>query len=266
MIDIITVVFQEELPVLRLQAQSINLYGQNIGQIYVIVNDDSMDVGDINTVWWGQYCNQVTVVHRTTWNVDYKEDGWLTQQLLKLLATNLCVNEWSMILDAKTLLVCPLPILANKPQVGLLDIYSVFDPSRKIVSELFNISITKQLGPGGVPFILHNKLTQEMIKVVERLTGLDFSTWFQQQGMVTEFILYSGYVLYKFGNFDSLYDTKKNAILPCNLCHSEVQMFDHKFKEMSIANTVSIHRNAWKKLTPGQQQDYQDFLTSRGIE
>jgi hypothetical protein len=105
-----------------------------------------------------------------------------------------------------------------------------------------------------------------MIKTVEKLTELDFATWFQQQGMVTEFILYSGYVLYKFGSFDSLYNTKENAMLPCNLCHSEVAMFDHKFKEIARANTVSVHRRAWDQLTTQQQEQYNDFLKSRGIQ
>jgi hypothetical protein len=266
MIDIVTVVFREELAVLKLQAQSINLYGHDIGRIYVVVNDDSVEISEIDASWWGQYSSQVTVVHRQAWSINYVENGWLTQQLLKLLATGLCLNEWSMVLDAKTLLVKPIVTLAQQPQVGVLDIYSVFEPSRQIVNKLFDIDITQQLGPGGVPFIFNNTLTQQMIKTVEKLTELDFATWFQQQGMVTEFILYSGYVLYKFGSFDSLYNTKENAMLPCNLCHSEVAMFDHKFKEMARANTVSVHRRAWDQLTTQQQEQYNDFLKSRGIQ
>ena len=40
-IDLVTVVFEPELPVLRAQAQSINLYCRDLGikNIYVIVND-----------------------------------------------------------------------------------------------------------------------------------------------------------------------------------------------------------------------------------
>jgi hypothetical protein len=83
--------------------------------------------------------------------------------------------------------------------------------------------------------------------------------------MVTEFILYSGYLVYKFGDFNTMYDTNQNSIVPCNLCHSEVESFNRKFKEMLHSTTVSIHRKAWTQLTADQQQQYVDFLHSRGI-
>jgi hypothetical protein len=142
----------------------------------------------------------------------------------------------------------------------------VFESSRKIVSDLLDIELTKQLGPGGVPFILNNALTKEMMEEITIRTGRPFALWFQEQGMVTEFILYSGYLVYKFGDFDTMYDTKQNAIVPCNLCHSEVASFDCKFKEMSQSTTVSIHRQAWAQLTTDQQQQYISFLRERGIE
>lgn len=265
MIDIVTVVFRDELPVLKLQAQSINLYAQDIGRVYVVVNDESMDVSEIDLTWWGQYQDRVTVIHRRVWQINYVENGWLTQQLLKLLATELCSSEWSIVLDAKTILVQPLVKLAEKPQVGVLDIYPVFESSRKIVSDLFEIDLTQQLGPGGVPFVLNNTLTQQMIATVEKKIGQKFAEWFQQQGMVTEFILYSGFVIYRFGSFDSLYNIKENAIIPCNVCHSEVSIFDRKLKEMTTAGTVSIHRRAWDQLTTTQQKQYTDFLNSKGI-
>ena len=40
MIDICTVVFQEEIDVLKLQARSIELYAHDVGVIRVITNDD----------------------------------------------------------------------------------------------------------------------------------------------------------------------------------------------------------------------------------
>ena len=55
MIDIVTVVFQEELPILRLQAESIELYCQNmmLGNIVVVINDESMSTADIDPAWYG---------------------------------------------------------------------------------------------------------------------------------------------------------------------------------------------------------------------
>lgn len=268
MIDLITVVFREELSVLKLQAQSIERYCQNVdlNKIWIIVNDDTLDTNEINTNWWGEFSNRVTIIHRSAWPYDFNSNGWLSQQVLKLLATDLCVSEWSMVLDAKTILVKPMTSIINKPAVGSLDIYPVFEPSKKIVSDLFDIELTHQLGPGGVPFILNNALVKEMIEEIAIRTNKPFAVWFQEQGMVTEFILYSGYLVYKFGSFDLMYDTKHSVLQPCNICHSEVPSFERKFKEMATASTVSIHRNAWSQLNDEQRQQYINFLNDRGIK
>ena len=169
-------------------------------------------------------------------------------------------------LDAKTFFVDHVPVLEHKPAVGRLPIVSVFEPSRQIVNRLFDIDLTGVLGPGGVPFVFNNPQTREMVNWIESHTQQPFVEWFQNQGMLTEFILYSGWIQYKFGNFDLIYNTSVSAITPCNLCHSEVSMFDFKFAQMPSATTVSIHRRAWPQLTAQQQTQYQEFLHSRGIQ
>lgn len=266
MIDLITVVFDKELETLKTQARSIAQYGRNIDTIFVVVNDDSGTGSQIDRTWWGIWQERVQVVNRQAFGTNWDDNGWLSQQVLKLMTATISSNEWSMILDAKTFFVRPMYEFESLPAVGELDIYPVFEPSQQIVNKLFNIDLKKQLGPGGVPFIINTKLVQSMISDVEHMTQQYFPDWFQQQGMLTEFILYSGYVIYKFGNFDLLYNTKQNAIKPCNLCHSEVGSFDRKFAEMQEADTVSVHRNAWSKLTIEQQQQYTDFLQDRGIQ
>ena len=88
----------------------------------------------------------------------------------------------------------------------------------------------------------------------------NFVSWFQEQGMLTEFLLYSGWIEYQQG-IDS-------AVAPCkisvqNLCHSELDIADQKLSNMSNSTTVSIHRRAWTQLTLQQQQQYQTFLDQR---
>ena len=67
MIDIVTVVFEQELSVLRLQAQSIELYCQDIGvkSIYVIVNDADSLAAQIDPAWWGNMSSLVRIVPRS---------------------------------------------------------------------------------------------------------------------------------------------------------------------------------------------------------
>jgi hypothetical protein len=175
-----------------------------------------------------------------------------------------------MIVDAKTLFVQPVELDQvledGRAATGSLSIYPGFEPSQRITNQLFDINLPAQLGPGGVPFFVEPSLVREMIEEVEHRTGKDFSDYFQQQGMLTEFILYSGYVWYRDQTFDRRYHTQ-SRILPCNLCHSETGIFDSKFSTMNQPQTltVSIHRNAWSKLSTDQQQQYHDLLAKRGI-
>jgi len=268
MIDICTVVFDAELDVLKLQARSIELYCQHIGlkNIFVMVNDSSQ----VDPAWYGSFADHVRIVPRDKFGCAWSDNGWVSQQVLKLLGSAISNNAWCMIVDAKTLFVRPVEldqVLADgRAATGSMPIYPVFDASRNITNQLFGIDLPAQLGPGGVPFFVEPSLTREMIREVEHRTGQDFTDYFQQQGRLTEFILYSGYVWYRDCTFDRRYHPQSN-IHPANLCHSETGMFDSKFRTMCQPETltVSIHRNAWTQLTEQQQQQYHNLLAEQGI-
>jgi hypothetical protein len=271
MIDIVTVVFREELPILKLQAESIDLYGQemNLGTIYVIVNDDLLD---IDTDWWGSFADRVRIIPRTAWPVQYAENGWLTQQLLKLLGAANSTNTWTMILDAKTILVQPIDLTRifddrDRLSWGYFEICSVFEPAKNIVSKLFNIELKNVGGPAGVPFFFHNGTVRSMIKHIELQTKQVFADWFQQQGMVTEFILYTGYLEYRDNTLEVMYTRDANPYKVCNVCHTETEIFNLKFIGMMDPDilTVSVHRKAWVALTDIQRKAYKDYLILHGI-
>jgi hypothetical protein len=269
MIDICTVVFREELAILKAQAQSIALRCQDLGSlnIYVVVNDTDNVVAEIDSAWWGNLAPKVMVIPRSTFSTSYVDNGWLSQQVLKLLTPALSYNKYTMVLDAKTVFVKDFKLSellqGNRPRVGSMPIYPVFEPSSRITGELFGIEVKRQLGPGGVPFFFHNATLRAMIAKVETLTQESFPKWFQSQGMLTEFILYSGYVD-SVEAWDKLY-SDQSWVTPCNVCHSEVGAWERKFAEMQNAHTVSVHRHAWAELTPAQKQQYQHFLIDQSV-
>ena len=268
MIDICTVVFDAELDILKLQARSIELYCKDIGlkNIFVMVNDSCQ----VDPAWYGAFADHVKIVPRSAFGCAWSDNGWVSQQALKILGAAQSKNAWCMIVDAKTLFVRPVEldqvIVDGRAATGSMPIYPVFDASRNITNQLFDIDLPAQLGPGGVPFFVEPSLTREMIREVEHRTGQDFSDYFQQQGRLTEFILYSGYVWYRDRTFDKRYHTQSN-IHPANLCHSETGIFDSKFNTMNQPKTltISIHRNAWSQLSKEQQQQYHTLLAERGI-
>ena len=173
MIDIVTVVFEQEIPILQAQAQSIALNCQRIGvrNIYVVLNDTETIASQIDPAWWGPLASNVLIIPRTAFSTPFVADGWVSQQVLKLLTASMSYNTYSMILDAKTLFVRELDPATvvdetGKILTGRCPIYPVFEPSKKIVEQLFEIELTEQLGPGGVPFIVHNDTVRMMIAEV----------------------------------------------------------------------------------------------------
>jgi hypothetical protein len=108
MIDICTVVFDAELDVLKLQARSIELYCQHIGlkNIFVMVNDSSQ----VDPAWYGSFADHVRIVPRDKFGCAWSDNGWVSQQVLKLLGSAISNNAWCMIVDAKTLFVRPVEL------------------------------------------------------------------------------------------------------------------------------------------------------------
>jgi hypothetical protein len=275
MIDIVTVVFRDELPVLKLQAESVSLYCNHmcLHTIYVVINDDSMTANDIDITWWGRFSDRVVVIHRQAWQINYADNGWLTQQLLKLLAAEQSKSEWSMILDSKTIIVQPVELdrlFNDDGQLtwGHCPVFPVFDRAKQMVGELFQIEVPKVAGPAGIPFFFHNQTVRDMIQEVTKRTRQPFGQWFQDAGMITEFILYSGYLQYRDGTLDKMYtNTFDRPYQLCNICHNETEIFDQKFEDMLDESnlTVSIHRGAWKHLSDSQRTRYKNLLIDRGI-
>lgn len=275
MIDIVTVVFSEELPVLRVQAQSIDRYCSGLGlkNIYVLVNDLDSVVDQIDKTWWGQYQNQVQIIPRSVFSTSYVENGWISQQVLKILGASLSYNTWSMVLDAKTLVTDYLSadmFVTNSQQLtlGIQPITPVFVKAGQIASDLFGVPVTHVASPAGVPFFFHNHTVRQMIVEIESLTQKSFPEWFQQQGMLTEFILYTGFVQYKHKDLNKIYLNQFQKKLCNNICHSEVKMFDKKLQSARDERplTIGVHRRAWAQLTQQQQQAYVDHLVSLGLD
>jgi hypothetical protein len=275
MIDLVTVVFQDELPILRVQAQSVDLYGQNIGiqNIYVMVNDDPLVADQIDPAWWGTLANRVRIIPRNIFSAEFSEDGWHSQQILKLLGSSLSYNRWSLVLDAKTILTQDVKLDRlfmpdGRMSWGHYTIQPIFEESGRITSELFQIDLKNVLAPMGVPFLFDNRLVRGLIAKIEHRTQTPFIKWFGDCRLLTEFILYSGYIQYLYGSLDAVSTVNSaTAYRVCNICHSEFENFDTKFNFANNASilTVSIHRRAWNQLRPDQQQRYRDFLVSKNI-
>jgi hypothetical protein len=276
MIDLVTVVYRLEISLLELQAKSIDTYFEDnfINSITVIVNDNDSVCDLIDKSWWGKYKHIVTIVPYSVYGYTCRINGWENQQLCKLLAASQSQQTWAMILDAKTLFVKPctpeLMFTGDKCNSRLINIFPQFVEAQQSLEKMFDISFTKAIGPGGVPFVMHTDTVRSMIAYIESNFETTFDDFFQTKcrypDLITEFYLYSAYVQYRYGNSTLLYSNTQDW--DCvNLADWQVDEFDRIYHEMSLPTTltVSVHAQAWNLLSQQQKFLYLELLESKKI-
>jgi len=185
------------------------------------------------------------------------------------LAASQSQQTWAMILDAKTLFVKPctpeLMFTGDKCNSRLINIFPQFVEAQQSLEKMFDISFTKAIGPGGVPFVMHTDTVRSMIAYIESNFETTFDDFFQTKcrypDLITEFYLYSGYVTFKHGNILELYSGQQNWDC-ANLADWQIDQFDDVYQTMRLFKTltVSIQAQAWNILSQQQKLLYVRLL------
>ena len=156
---------------------------------------------------------------------------------------------------------------------ALLTLTSCMNPMKSIepqkkefVENYFGISMPKIIGPGGVPFMVHTETVNSLVNSID-----NFAEFFQDNvihpNLLTEFHLYSGYVLKQYNNYGALYN-KTHYYNVYNICHSEVGNFNNilaKAQHDPNILTASIHRRAYKDLTSEQILAWNNYLKEKHL-
>ena len=277
MIDLITVVFQPEIPYLEIQARSIenNFAEDQIRTIYVVVKDQDSVVDQIDRTWYGKFADRVVVYPYSIFGYVNQVGGWDNQQLCKILAAARSQCEWSLVLDAKTYFIKPCkPELlidsTNRACTNLLKPQPVFESAKLCVENLYGVELDHIIGPGGVPFLFHTETVRSMMSETEQITGKTFIDFFQSNvcypNLITEFYLYSAYVKRRYGKFDHLY-VEKQRWTCINVADWQVDQFDLLLQDMQrfLTLTVSVAGKAWRLLDSNQQQAYLAVLRKKNL-
>lgn len=274
MIDILSVVFEEELPVLQCQAQSIGIYCKDldVNKIHVVVNDHNRL--DIDRSWWGDMSDRVEIIPREMFSMDWSVSGWVNQQVLKILGSARSSSTWTVILDAKTIFTKPITKsllfdLDGRARFGWMHIAGVFSPAKEIANQLIDIENDNILAPAGVPFLFHNQSVRSLVDYCESQTGQDFVTWFLEQGNLTEFVLYSTWIKADPLRQELYAEPPRSSevLAVTHICHSTVDHFDNILADHGKhGHTLSIHRRAWIRLSNKQKEAFRDRLIACGID
>ena len=132
---------------------------------------------------------------------------------------------------------------------------------KTFIESVFHINFNnKMLGPPGVPFMFKTDIVNTLINDIEQKVNDKFVNFFLEHTSnpprVTEFVLYSGYILYKFNSYDVVYNNSQKFRV-WNLSDWEVSDFDHRWnyfiKHIDEILTASIHRRAYSALSDNQK-------------
>jgi len=272
-IDLITVVFEKEIPLIEIQARSIELYIDTdiIKNIYVVVNDEDSIVDQINPNWWGVHSNKVQIIPRSKYGVDSTLIGWDSQQMYKLFAAESAESSWSMCLDAKTWFVQKLQwdnLFDEHSRVKFrsMPVIPVFKSAQEFLEKFYNIDMKEVIGPGGVPFMFHTETVKSMFKELKIPFLEFFSTHVRLPANITEFMLYSAYVIHKNRDYSSLYSKSQYYHIQ-NLADFQIDQFDEILENMTypVTLTASIHLRVYPLLSEQRFERWCNFLLEKNL-
>jgi len=188
--DIIVVVFESEISMLEVQAISTRKLARDIGKIILINNASTEElipiVNDrIKNEILPQYGELASIVEIHTviemLGKCYKDIGWQSQQLLKLMAADFIENPLTLILDAKNFFKDPCNssnlITDNKPRRKTLHVpikkEEYFHNSCNIMQLDQNqkLDMVENFKEIYTPFVIWSEDFKSCIKEITRLTG-----------------------------------------------------------------------------------------------
>lgn len=214
----VTVAHEEDWEVLRLQARSMHLYlpGDLVAEIIVIENSTSPALVEFRRVLWGEYGNLAGKVRfRSAGEIaavpDHTE-GWLSQQILKLMIATEVATDRYVLLDAKNHLVFPLQRnfleVANKIPSWLENYEThVMRPYLERSVRYFGMNpdqCLRAFPPTITPYTLPTALVRDLVRSVVERERKAFPVAFLDLGFC-EFFLFAAFIG-TLGKTDELYD------------------------------------------------------------
>lgn len=135
--------------------------------------------------------------------------GWVGQQVLKLAIARHVTTPWYVLLDAKNHAVRPLRrddfVAPDGRARGGFHSYADHPLKTRLLTTLRYLGLPDTAAdwypPTSTPFVMH---TRTALDIVEGL-GADFADVFAREGL-SEFFLYSGWILRRDGDWDAVYD------------------------------------------------------------
>ena len=274
----VTVVFEEEYLLLQLQARSMRLYLSPIMIDEIIIIDNSrrsmpQAFKDKLLVAYGQLAPLVTILLSKDICTIPNTKGWVSQQILKLMIAEHIDSEWYVALDSKNHFVKSPDKDFFLSLEGRARVSAYSYEAHPLRSKLERILTYLDLDPAPwiskftatiTPFVFNREIVLETIAEVELKSNNSFAEEFVKSNL-TEFFLYSSYILRSGRKFEDVYDFDQYLCpiiwahtAELNACQNRISYV--KELEMPI---FSIHRKALPLLCNDSMQTLALFWKER---
>lgn len=259
----VSVVFEAEYLLLQLQARSMQLYlSQNMVSEIVVI-DNSRQVmpqafKDELLENYGHLAPLVQILAAKDICTVPSTIGWRRQQILKLEVSKYLESERYVVLDAKNHFVASPKIDFFQSLDGRARVRMYSYETHPLRPALEKVLTYLDLNPAHwvgrftatvTPFILDRSIVQAMIAEIESISGRAFADEFVANEL-TEFFLYSGYILRSGLKLEDVYDPHQifcPVIWPRSAdlkgCQRAISLVEDRCRPI-----FSIHRNALARL------------------
>ena len=267
MIDLFVVVYEEDYPLLKILARSIDRFCKNLPITNIVIvensNNTTYSMQDIMP-HFGDFSAIVKIMHwHKIYNGHLAQDGYVRQQVLKLLAHKVCTAENIIILDSKNFFVRSvekhnfikneklLSSWDNKIKEGDLPQY----PLKKYAFDLFGVSMENDTFPMITPFQIKRKFLEELEYTLLNKFNLTPDSFFGNfvPAKTNEFYPMQAYIIANYGSLEnhyfierftnSLWDTDLHLLNPkINLCFKFKYLLQYTVthNQVKVSHTLSL--------------------------
>lgn len=274
-----TITYRAEDTLQLLQARSMALYARGEDVASIIVVDNGAPAMSRRTrkrllAAYGPLADRVRIVPRSALGADVASSGWMSQQVMKLAVHRLVTTPTYVLLDAKNHLIRPVAVddfLAadGRARTGFQSYrdHPLLPRVQKVLAYLgLDPTTADRFPPTSTPFVMRTDVVAALIADVEASSGRPFTEEFVAADL-TEFPLYSGWLLRRDGDFDATYvddAIQSPTIWGGGANRAGVERAIAEAKERD-APAFGVHRRALNRLDADTAAPLADFLTERGI-
>jgi len=278
----VTVVFEPELPLLRLQARSLRKFLDPACVAEIVVLDNCAggmsgrarralldDLGDV-------LGPRAAVLRTSELGVDGGTAGWRSQQAAKLLVARRARTDHLVVLDAKNHLIRAASaadfVDARGVARGGTHPYATHPLRGDLERTLRYLgadddriaALVADFPPTATPFVMSAEVARRMIDDVERRSGRPFIEEFERARLL-EFFLYSGWSILRGDGVPVDGEPIQAPIVWPGRAHEQGALDAIRHARESDAAWFAVHRRALARADAATRRRIIDFWSERGL-